>query len=311
MSVGSPADQNLTATTTSNSGRASTPTSNGRRRSNQPASVSISELRSKIRTLTGVRICGTGSFVPERVVQNSDLAALGYDEDWIVQRTGIRERRHADPNVASSDLATEAARRCLRNAKLHSADVDLLIVATMTPDTPLPSTACHVQHQLGLKAPAMDLNAACAGFMYGLITGMQFVKANTYEHVMVIGTDTNSRIVNPDDKKTYPLFGDGAGAVLLSPSSTDHGLLSYTLGADGAGTHLLDDRRTEGDVGNEMTVHHVEMDPVGTGTHHGLDLVAEPRKIRRQNGGRNDCLGHVVSSPCTWPGSRYGASARL
>jgi 3-oxoacyl-[acyl-carrier-protein] synthase-3 len=193
----------------------------------------------RLRTLTGVQVLGTGSFAPQNVVSNEDLASLGIDAEWIVQRTGIRERRRAPPGVATSDLAHEAARRCLEQAGARAEDVDLIVVGTMTPDTLMPSTACHVQRQLGGVAPAMDVNAACAGFMYALTTAMHFVAGGGSRLALAIGADTMSRTVDPADKKTYPLFGDGAGAVLLGPGSNGQGLLAYTLGADGSGADLL------------------------------------------------------------------------
>ncbi len=117
--------------------------------------------------------------------------------------------------TATSDLAYAAARHCLHAAATDGSDIDLVVVATMTPDQPVPSTACLLQQRLGLRAAAMDLNAACAGFMYALVTGAQFIKTGACRQVLVVGADTNTRIVNPADPKTYPLFGDGAGAVLL------------------------------------------------------------------------------------------------
>ena len=140
---------------------------------------------------------------------------------------------------ATSDLAYEAARRCLDNAGVSPSEVDLVIVGTFTPDMPCPSTACLLQHRLGIRAPAMDIQAACAGFMYALVTGMQFVATGNNSRVLVVGADCNSRIVNPRDVRTYPLFGDAAGAVLLGPGSSEQGLVSYTLGSDGGGADLL------------------------------------------------------------------------
>ncbi len=195
--------------------------------------------RGRLRRLTGVKILSTGGYVPEDVVRNEDLAALGCDPDWIIQRTGIRERRRTPPEQATSDLAIEAGRRCIEQAGVSADDVDLLIVGTNTPDSPIPSSACRVQHALGLRAPAMDLNAGCAGFVYSLVTGMQFVASGCSSLALVIGADTLSRIVNPDDKKTFPLFGDGAGAALVTQGTSDQGLLSYTLGSDGSGVELL------------------------------------------------------------------------
>jgi len=187
----------------------------------------------------GVQVVGVGSCVPDKCVRNEDLAALGYDADWIVQRTGIMERRHSEPGTATSDLAVGAAKRCIENAGVDPADIDLLLVGTYTPDLLLPTTACLVQEELGLRAPAMDLHAACAGFIFSMITGMQYVATGCSSLVLVIGADCNSRVVNPADKKTYPLFGDAAGAVLLASGDDSQGLLSYAVGADGGGADLL------------------------------------------------------------------------
>jgi 3-oxoacyl-[acyl-carrier-protein] synthase III len=195
--------------------------------------------RSPLRRLTGVQVVGTGSYVPERVITNEALASLGCDADWIIQRTGIRERRHAPPEISTSDMAVAAAERCLKSADIDPRDIDLLVLATLSPDYLLPATAAAVQYRLGLNCAAMDVSAACAGFMYALVTGMQFVATGSSKCALVIGADTNSRVMNPDDKKTFPLFGDGAGAVLLAKGSSEQGLLSYTLGADGSGEQLL------------------------------------------------------------------------
>jgi 3-oxoacyl-[acyl-carrier-protein] synthase-3 len=198
-----------------------------------------SPTRSPLRRLTGVQIIGTGSFVPEQVVTNEALASLGCDADWIIQRTGIRERRHAPPEISTSDMAVAAAERCIKSAGVDRSQIDLVVLATLSPDYLLPATATAVQDRLGLNCAAMDLSAACAGFMYALVTGMQFVATGSSNMALVIGADTNSRVMNPDDKKTYPLFGDGAGAVLVTKGSSEQGLVSYTLGADGSGTGLL------------------------------------------------------------------------
>ena len=188
----------------------------------------------------GVQVLATGSYVPELVVANEELEArLGYEPGWIFQRTGIQQRRHAPPHQATSDLAVEAARRCIAKAQIDPAEIDLVLVATFTPDMPIPSTACQVQHQLGLNAPAMDVQAACAGFLYALVTGMQFVATGCSRRALVIGADCNSRILNPKDQRTYPLFGDGAGAVLLGTGTAEQGLVAYTLGSDGSGMELL------------------------------------------------------------------------
>ncbi|QDU94187.1 beta-ketoacyl-ACP synthase III [Lignipirellula cremea] len=191
------------------------------------------------RSLTGVAIAGVGSFAPALIVRNEDLGAQGYDADWILQRTGIKERRRAPDGMNTSDMGYEAAVRCLEAAECDPADVDLIVFATMTPDTPMPSTACHLQARMGIAAPAFDINAACSGFVYALVTGAQFVKSGGARNALVVGADLMSRVLNPADKITFPLFGDGAGAVLLRSGHKKQGLISYSLGADGQGAGLL------------------------------------------------------------------------
>jgi len=200
--------------------------------------------RSRFGQATGFRLAGIGSSVPENVVTNADLARLGCDAEWIETRSGIRERRHAPAGIATSDLATEAAEAAIAMAGIDRSTIDLLVLGTFTPDMLLPSTACVVQERLGLDCPAMDVTAACAGFVYGLVTAGQFLGSGSHERVLVIGADTNSRVVDPDDIKTWPLFGDAAGAVLLERTATTAdekpiGLLAYALGSDGRGADLL------------------------------------------------------------------------
>lgn len=196
--------------------------------------------RAPLRSLTGVQILATGSYVPEPVVTNEDLhGRLGFDPSWIFQRTGIRERRHAPPEMATSDLALRASRQCIERAGVKADDIDLVLVGTFTPDMSFPATACIVQDRLGIRAPAVDMQAACAGFMYALVTGAQFVATGCSKLALIIGADCNSRILNPKDQRTYPLFGDGAGAVLLTAGSKEQGLVSYVLGSDGSGGDLL------------------------------------------------------------------------
>jgi 3-oxoacyl-[acyl-carrier-protein] synthase-3 len=196
--------------------------------------------RPRCRSLPGVRVVATGSYVPDAVVGNDHLhQRFGFDSEWIVKRTGIYERRHALPHQATSDLSYEAARRCIEQAGVKTSDIDLVLLATFTPDMSFPSTACLVQDRLKLNCPAVDLQAACAGFMYALITGAAYVASGASDLALIIGADCNSRILNPDDIKTYPLFGDGAGAVLLARGRPDQGLLNYSLGADGSGGDLL------------------------------------------------------------------------
>jgi 3-oxoacyl-[acyl-carrier-protein] synthase III len=196
--------------------------------------------RPRCRSLMGVRVLGTGSYVPDAVVTNEHLRQrFGFDSDWIIKRTGILERRHALPHQATSDLCHEAALRCIDNAGVRAQDIDLVVLATFTPDMSFPSTACLVQDRLRLSAAAIEIEAACAGFMYALITGAAYVASGASSLALVLGGDCNSRILNPGDIKTYPLFGDGAGAVLLAPGRPDQGLVSYSMGADGGGGDLL------------------------------------------------------------------------
>src|SRR5262245_13505172 len=196
--------------------------------------------RPRCRSLTGVRILATGSSVPDAVVTNEHLhQRFGFDSEWIVKRTGILERRHALPHQATSDLCYEAAKRCIEQADIDPAEIDLLLLGTFTPDMSFPSTACLVQDMLKLNCPAVDLQAACAGFMYAFITGAAYVASGASAMALIIAGDANSRVVNPNDIKTYPLFGDGAGAVLLTRGRPDQGIISYSMGADGAGGDLL------------------------------------------------------------------------
>ncbi len=201
--------------------------------------VVIQTRRSRTGSLLGVQTVGIGSAVPEREIRNEDLAELGYDADWIVQRTGILARRHAPPGVSTSDLAVEAGRRCIEHAGVDPADIDLLLLGTYTPDMPMPATACAVQDRLGLRALAFDIQAACASFVFALVTGVQYVATGSSKLAMIVGADCNSRIVNPADKRTYPLFGDAAGAVLLSKGTQEQGLLAFAVGSDGSGADLL------------------------------------------------------------------------
>lgn len=196
--------------------------------------------RPKCRSLTGFRVVGTGKYLPDAIVSNDHLhARLGFDSDWIVKRTGILERRHALPHQATSDLCVEAANDAFAKTGLTGRDCDLLVLGTFTPDMSFPSTACLVQDRLGLVGPAIEIEAACAGFMYALITAAAYVKAGLSERALVIGGDTNSRVLNPDDIRTYPLFGDGAGAVIIEPGRADQGILAYSMGSDGSGGPML------------------------------------------------------------------------
>ena len=193
----------------------------------------------------GFRVAGIGGFVPDTVVTNADLARLGCDAEWIETRSGIRERRHCPPHMATSDMAVAAAERAIASGGIDRRSIDLLVLGTFTPDMLIPSTACIVQEKLDLDAPAMDVTAACAGFVYALATAAQFLAAGSSSTALVVGADANSRLADPNDVKTWPLFGDGAGAVVLrrDDSAVDGpdtgGLLAYALGSDGRGANLL------------------------------------------------------------------------
>ena len=190
------------------------------------------------KSLTGIKILGTGIATGSNQVLNSDLESLGCDSDWILQRTGIESRYHTTEDEAVSDLCIRAAKQCLKVANVDPSMVDLIVVGTMTPDHAAPSTACLVQAELGCAAMAMDLNAACSGFVYSLITASQFVANGSTRCALVIGADVISMLTDPQDVRTYPLFGDGAGAVLLtadasSSESNPTGILDFHLAAEG------------------------------------------------------------------------------
>ena len=186
---------------------------------------------------------GLGSYLPDRVLTNAELEArpeLDTSDEWIVRRTGIRERHIAADDEATSDLATRAAQACLADAGVGAADVDLIIVATVTPDMLFPATACLIQHSLGAtRAAAFDLLLGCTGFVSALATGAQFVETGALRRVLVIGADTLSRITDWTDRSTCVLFGDGAGAVLLGPGEPGEGLLSFAMSNDGGAADLL------------------------------------------------------------------------
>ncbi|OEH91630.1 beta-ketoacyl-ACP synthase III [Bacillus solimangrovi] len=191
-----------------------------------------------------VGILGMGRYLPERVLTNQDLEKMVETSDeWIRSRTGIEERRIANDDIKTSDMSYYAAKEALENANVDAKDIDLILIATVTPDHPFPSVACYVQERLGAKnAAAMDLSAACAGFMYGVITAQQFIQNGVYKNVLVIGAEKLSSIVDWEDRNTAVLFGDGAGAAVIGPVSDGRGILSFELGADGVGTqHLYQD----------------------------------------------------------------------
>jgi 3-oxoacyl-[acyl-carrier-protein] synthase III len=188
-------------------------------------------------TAVAARISGTGHYVPSRVVTNVDLeATLDTTDAWITERTGIRERRIAAEGESTSDMASAAARQALEAAELDARDIDMIIVATVTPDMPLPATAVFVQTKIGARpdCPAFDIAAACAGFCYALSIAEKFVRAGAAKHVLVVGVELLSRVLDWTDRGTCVLFGDGAGAVVVSAARDDgRGILSTKLHADG------------------------------------------------------------------------------
>ena len=186
-------------------------------------------------------IVGVGSYVPSKILTNHDLEKMVETSDeWITTRTGIKERRIAGEAEFTSHMAARAAERAMKMAGVTGADIDLVIVATITPDMPFPATACLVQEKIGAKrAAAFDLEAACSGFIYGLEIGQQFIMSRTYNTVLVIGAEKLSSIVDWSDRNTCVLFGDGAGAAILQSREHSHGLLTAVMGADGEKADLL------------------------------------------------------------------------
>lgn len=186
-------------------------------------------------------IAGVGAYVPTRVLTNAELEKMvDTTDEWITTRTGIKERRIAAKDEFTSDLAAKAALRAMKAAGVTGEQIDLIIVATITPDMVFPSTACLVQQKIGARrVAAFDLEAACSGFIYGLEIAQQFIMSRTYDTVLVIGAEKLSSIVNWQDRNTCVLFGDGAGAAVLQNRTTSHGLLTAVMGADGGKANLL------------------------------------------------------------------------
>ncbi len=193
------------------------------------------------RSEKSVGILGIGSYVPKKILTNKDLEKIvDTTDEWISDRTGIKERHIVSEGENTSDLATWAAERALMDAHLTADDIDLVIVATATPDMFFPSTACLVQNNLkASKAAAYDLSAGCSGFMYSIATASQFIKTGLYKYVLVIGAESLSRFMDFTDRNTCVLFGDGAGAVVLGEVPEGHGILGVNLGSDGSGGSLL------------------------------------------------------------------------
>ncbi|WP_458119214.1 beta-ketoacyl-ACP synthase III [Paenibacillus sp. Z6-24] len=188
-----------------------------------------------------IGIIGTGKYVPEKILTNADLEKMvDTNDEWIVSRTGIRERHIAAPDQATSDLAYEAAVKAIASAGITAEELDLIVIATITPDMSFPSTACILQEKLGAKkAAAFDLSAACSGFVYSLAAATSMLQMGMYKNALIIGADTLSRITDYTDRNTCVLFGDGAGAVVIGEVGEGRGFKSFDLGAEGAGGELL------------------------------------------------------------------------
>ena len=194
-----------------------------------------------INNVLPVGILGTGSYLPEQIITNKDLEHIvDTSDEWIVTRTGISERRKAPPDMATSQMGSIASQRAIKAAAISPEDIDMIIVATITPDMPFPSAASLIQHEIGAKkAAAIDLSAACSGFIYGLAVGSQLIASGMYKYVLVVGAETLTRILDPQDRNTFILFGDGAGAAVLGQVEQGFGFLSFDLGCDGSGSQLL------------------------------------------------------------------------
>ena len=188
-----------------------------------------------------VSIIGTGSYVPERVLSNADLEKMvDTNDEWIVSRTGIKERRIAADDESTSDLASKAALAAMENAGITADEIDLILVATITPDMFFPSTACFVQTKIGAKnAACFDVSAACSGFLYAVEIAQQFITSHTYDTILVIGAEKLSSIVDWTDRNTCVLFGDGAGAAILRHRGGGHGVISTFMGSDGGLSDIL------------------------------------------------------------------------
>ncbi|HWL13797.1 MAG TPA: beta-ketoacyl-ACP synthase III [Ureibacillus sp.] len=201
-------------------------------------------------------IIGLGKYVPEKVVTNFDLEkTIDTNDEWIRTRTGIEERRIAGDEQDTSDLAIEAAKKAIENANISADQIGLILVATVTPDRAFPSVACQIQEKLGaVNAAAMDVSAACSGFIYALATAKQFIESNSYKYVLVVGVEKLSKVTDWNDRNTAVLFGDGACAAVMSQVSDGRGILAFELGADGTGgKHLyLNDEHTISMNGREV-----------------------------------------------------------
>ncbi|NQT06703.1 MAG: ketoacyl-ACP synthase III [Candidatus Omnitrophica bacterium] len=245
-----------------------------------------------------VGIIGVGSYLPEKVLTNEDLEKMvDTSDEWITTRTGIKERRIADKDTATSDLAKEAAIEAVKNAGLKITDIELIIVATITPDSTLPSTACILQGKLGAKkAVAFDVSAACAGFIYAIATAEAFIKSGLYKNALVIGAEKMSSFTDWKDRNTCVLFGDGAGAAVLAPVK-DGGILATHLGSDGSQADLLKvpaggSRMPASKETVENRLHYIKMS--------GSELFKQAVKIMANAGNEAASLLHFGCDDIDW-----------
>ncbi|WP_100404871.1 beta-ketoacyl-ACP synthase III [Bacillus solitudinis] len=187
--------------------------------------------------MTKAGIYGMGSYIGDKVITNADFEKkIDTSDEWIRTRTGIEERRFASDGIESSDMAYESAKKAIEHAEISPEDIDLILVATVTPDMAFPTVSTQIQEKLGAKnAAAMDISAACAGFIYGMVTAQQFIENGVYKHILVVGVEKLSKVIDMADRNTAVLFGDGAGAAILGPVSEHRGILAFELGADGTG----------------------------------------------------------------------------
>jgi len=228
------------------------------------------------------KIIGVGSFLPEKVLTNKDLEkSLDTTDEWITARTGIKQRHIVSPGEQTSDLAFEAARKAINNSNINTDEIDLIIVATTTPDKIFPSTACIVQTKLGIKnCPAFDIQAVCSGFIYALSVADKFIKTNSAKNILVIGADSMSKITDYTDRSNAILWGDGAGAVVLS-SSDQQGILSTHIHADGQHEELLHvpRRRAENKIQQTIEMQGSQVFKIAVNT---LDKIVDETLIANQ-----------------------------
>ena len=247
-------------------------------------------------------ILGTGRAVPEKILTNADLEKIvDTNDQWIVERSGIRERHVAEKGAPLSELAAEAARKAIEDAGLEAKDIDLIILATVTGDMKFPATACFIQELLGAKnAAAFDIAAACSGFIYGLQIAESMMRNQTYRHALVIGGDILTSIVDWEDRNTCVLFGDGAGAVVLGPSQDERGIISTYIGSDGGYSNLLYNAGcgcinmpTEENI--KEKIHTVRMEGKEVFRHAVVAMSKAMKKVLKQADMTSDQLDLVIS----------------